>query len=298
MSKDFSAFATLPFIGAPYGVPSSECRMSAVAPALAPFFINWLNYGASSARPKIAVQINIQTGAATPPIDVIQSVFIDNNDSLVPIYVYFPDTQFVASMPPNSSGWIKVLTNGLVALICGDGFATGSIPSTRVIFSNVNMASFIDPQIQATTPLYKASPAISRGNNIFTTGLGIPALGDQIGSIFIPADNSQNVPLFPVMTKGYYYLNAFNVSQQQVLRNAAGTTIVELRVKSNGVSGTLFTVRYPAGNDSDRYTLLIALNGMQVKIDATELWFGDIEPSSVVPNGKFGLIYTYTYSET
>ena len=298
MGKSFAGFPTVPYIGAAYGIPSSQCRPSAVPPGLAPFYIDWNNYNASSTNNKIAVAINILTGRNTPPIDVIQSVFIDNNDSLVPIYVYFPDTQFVASMPPNSSGWIRVLTNGLTAMICGDGFATGQIPKTYVMFSNVNMASFIDPQIQAVNPLYKASPAISRGNNIFTTGLGIPALGDQIKTISLSASSLVPIIFLPIQTDGFYYINSMSVSQSNVLRNGAGTTTVDYQLYSTGASGVIFDAYYAAGNNTVNFAILYQQSGLQVKLDATEQFYVRIVPGTEVALGTISNIFTYTYSKT
>ena len=130
-------------------------------PAMVPIFINWTLYNSNGAIPNIGVDVNLSSSSASSPltIDKIASVSIDNTGSNVPVYVYFPDTQYVIVCGPGQTVIENAVTGGCVAKICGIGFTGGVQPTSLICFYNSVLqplisgeTSFVQPQNFATTP--------------------------------------------------------------------------------------------------------------------------------------------------
>ena len=103
--------------------------------------IDWSKYGAPTTQ-QIGVAVNLVAGNNQQQnIDSIRSVYIDNSFSNVPIYVYFPDSGFVAVAAPNTVSVQTVMTSVPQALIYSEGFEDVP-PVTTVIFTNAELQPY------------------------------------------------------------------------------------------------------------------------------------------------------------
>jgi hypothetical protein len=133
-------------------------------------------YLASTLKPVVAVEIDLLGQAVQQPLDQIRSVYIDNSNSITPMYVVFPDTNFLIQCPPRSVAWQPVLTGQQKAIIFGVGFVSGLIPNTPIHFTNIDVAGYV-------IPVHGAN--LVRG---LFVGAGAPPLADQTSfSADIPA---------------------------------------------------------------------------------------------------------------
>ncbi len=109
--------------------------------------INWEDapYSASTLKPVVAVAIDLLGSAVQTPLDKIRSVYIDNSNSITPIYIQFTDTDFVIQCPPRSVAWQPVLTGQQKAIIMGVGFVSNLIPKSRIHFTNIDVAGYVIP---------------------------------------------------------------------------------------------------------------------------------------------------------
>jgi hypothetical protein len=134
------------------------------------------------------VRVNFDVGSAAPAVilDRVQSVYIDNTQSSLSIYILFPDTGFKAICKPFSEKLFPVLSNGLEAIIYGIniGFVTPATPNakTLVLFSNVLVPPINDSE-NALTPtqnvMLASNPIITpAGENIDSSGYMWTPAGD------------------------------------------------------------------------------------------------------------------------
>ena len=124
------------YLKSPHPANSKPTRISVT--------IDWSDYGAP-ATSAIGINVNLQLGNnQAQAIDSIRSVYIDNTFSDVPVYVFFPDSGFVAVAAPNSVTVQPVITSVQTALVYAEGF-TDVAPTTTVIFTNAELNPyFID----------------------------------------------------------------------------------------------------------------------------------------------------------
>lgn len=168
MSIDFGGIPTFNYKGTPYARPMQ------VGPAgkyVVPLTFNWITYGASDNFQNIAVNIDLSGSTTQQPrqlLDQIKSVYIDNSGNPVPIYVFFPDTQFTAVAQPYSAGWYPVFTNFFKVLVVGLGFTTAQPAQTRVFLTNTVVAPYTDAALQTVLPYNLASLSIGGGAGIAT----------------------------------------------------------------------------------------------------------------------------------
>lgn len=246
-------------------------------PALPPTCVglsfNWASdYGASTAKPNIAVPINIGGGGTSrQKLDNVRSVRIDNLGNPVPVYVNFPDTNYTVVAPPNSVVRENVETGQFAAYIYAEGFTTGQIGSTAVYFYNYPSAPFLDTEINQGIELWKASASITRGNAILNQNFGAPALGDQTfsNSLDITAANSIGLWNTP-KASGFLYITNLSVN---VLSAQAGVAqLGQISIESTGISGVLYTVFYLLQTVANYAPGAFFRTGCQIKLDATETW--------------------------
>lgn len=164
-------FLQYPF--APYKgqLTSRAVRANGVQRSMVGSTIVWPLYTANGAtlgnnNPNYVVNFELQ-GVGPNIVSqqwIIQSVYIDNENVGFPVYVFFPDTFFAVSCPPNSSGWYQVFTNGRSPRVCALGITDADIAAsatTGVFFTDALMVPYLDQEIASSVDLRRASPTIA-----------------------------------------------------------------------------------------------------------------------------------------
>lgn len=257
--------------------PSKLCGQSGI---VIPVNINWSNYNASTNAPNQNVIVNLQGNAAQAAIANIRSVYVDNTNSNVPIYVFFPDTGQAITCAPNAEGWFPVFTNGLIAWIIGEGFVTNQIPTTLVLFTNIFVQPFTNYELARSVDLWKASPLISRGN-FFNANYDTPSLGDQTISAvnsFASLGGSSAIVLPKQITAGFYYFKTIFITaplvQSQYSSPQGGVLFTgsfgDLTSTATLQTFSLASFLVPNHDNFDTSNLIV-LNAqdMNLKLDAT-----------------------------
>lgn len=277
MSRSFTAVPRQEYIGQPSPRPLKYGGIEGIG---IPLNFNWLSYGASTLNANQAAIVDLRPRQISARLIAIRSIYIDNLGSDTPIYCYFPDTQYSVAAQPNSAGWFKVYSNELIMWVIGLGFLTGDVPSTYILATNLSVENATDIEIQSSIALWKASAIISRGNTIYNTNLGVPALGDQAYQSVLNISNGVfrdhlwNTP-YP---SGFIY-----ITQLSMLLHSMGATpglvgTMTLVLESTGISGILYqasiAVTGPAAGTviSAPAYLLGPFNSMNLKLDATQEW--------------------------
>lgn len=135
--------------------------------------IKWNTYNVGfqplgTANPQFNVTVDLNNAASNQVSQLwyVQSIYIDNDGCAFPVYVYFPDTGYAVSCPPNSSGWFKAFTIARRAWIVGLGISNLDIQNaavTNVFFTDALSVPYVDPE-QATAVEYGiASQTINIG---------------------------------------------------------------------------------------------------------------------------------------
>jgi hypothetical protein len=258
------------YIGQSYIVPIKLGPLSGVS---CPFIFNWLSYGASTANPNIVVNLDMSGSLVAGKLGNLRSVYIDNTGSDVPIYIQFPDTGETIVCQPNCTIWAPCYTQAMKCIVAGLGFFTGDIPTTYIIFTNLPVPPATNIEIQTAVALWRGSSTITRGNTIYSTNFGTPALGDQtisykdtINAIGVFRSNLWGTPL----PNGFIILTHIDVKCYNAV--AAASMNNEWLLESTGISGTLydFIAQQPAGQFQG-YDVL-NMNSMNIKLDATQTW--------------------------
>lgn len=273
--RNFIGFGQVAYIGQAF---VRSIKLAGISGQCSPFFFPWLIYGASTSVPNINVLVSLENPVCKA-LDQIRSVYIDNLNSSIPVYVYFPDTGTTIVAKPNSEGWYQAFTNAKVFWVIGIGFLTGDIPQTLVTVSNLALPPLVNTELDQSVNLWKASPLISRGLTPYNQNLGIPALGDQsiaynstAGGVGILNNNLWGTPL----ASGFVYVTGVYWTAKGIAVAGAGNLVVQ--VESTGVAGTLwqasyFTPNSASGNSPENADVLLNLGGqMSLKLDATQTW--------------------------
>lgn len=304
MSQNFSTIAQYPFQGVAARTPvqtPNGWRLNVNArdaPGLVPVNIDWNLYWQLAGNPaNVGVNINLQAASVQATIlDRILAVKIDNLGSPTPVYVYFPDTGDTVACSANESVIMPVFTNNLNAVIFAIGLTAGNIPKTRIFFLNFAPPPNLDPEIANAVALWKASPSITRGNQILNTNFGTPALGDQTiqKNLLLSAVANQSINLLPVMASGFYYFTNLIIKGYVSSSAQACDAIVE----STGAAGILFDIPFGSTSPSVGVQVDIAdIQPMQIKVDATQQWRFRI-PQTFVSGSFCACILNYTFNPT
>lgn len=306
MALDFLTTPTRPYIGVPYSSPIDLCKPVSLPAASIPFSIQWeiYNAGATSAGhfPDVGVNVNLQNmGSNKAILDSIRGVYIDNLGCDVPVYVYFPETNFTVAAQPNATMFFPVFANAKNAIIYGKGFTEATRTArTNVLFTNAAVAPYVDNELLQSVALYRASPAIQRGLNIFNSNFAPPALGDQTFGGTILLSGLGQAPLFPnlAMPSGFYYITSLVCRAVQAYIDPV-RSLGNARILSSGVSGTLYDMTFGVPSQTEfadtgsQDNVILQQFGLQLKIDATEQW--RIQNLNTLSNGRIQWYVSYTY---
>jgi len=312
MSQRFIGASQQKYIGTPYqGKPIKLCNGGNVVP----LFFDWTAYGASSVNNTINVQVILSgLGVNTSLLKQLSSVYIDNTNSLVPIFVYCPDTQYSVVAQPNSAGWYPLYTNGFEIWVIGQAFTTGQIPLTQIFVSDMFVNPFTDLQIAQNVSLGKASASIQRGIPVFNSTYAAFALGDQFaqGSIAVETQNSTAI-IFPAQANpGFIIITGLTVTvdcQQPFTAGTNGTASVVF--ESTGVSGVFMRRNFFLPTGADRgtsstciqpfaNTMIYQSGPVQWKINAQEQWQvrSDPQGGQGTMTGQMFWDFTFTTNPT
>jgi hypothetical protein len=283
--RNFNGISLSKYIGALYRKPvkTNDTKFGGqppLPPYVVPALFQWISYGAGTANTNISVPITLPVAGPSQLLDKIRSVRIDNLGNPVPVYVYFPDTQYTVVAPPNSIVWEPVDTGQFDALVIAEGFTdallTNSPNSTAVYFCNFGCAPLLMNEFPQTSPLWLASNTITRGTSIYNQNYGTPSLADQFTNEVLSLAVSGNITgVLPNQASGFYYINAYTA----IVSNISGFNFsVRAVFESPGASGILFDWSWqvpPAAFSGSQLPVIVpfpSLNGLNLKIDATQSW--------------------------
>lgn len=155
MARNFTGFPVQPYIGIPFFKPVTVCRGNGEPWPVVPLVIEWNSYSAFiNSQNQIGVSVNLEgIGGSKPPLSKIEAVWIDNSFSATPLFVFFPDTGYVAAAGANRITLVPVYTNGLNCVIFADNIDLSSTLFTRVQLHERYVSEFnIDTTFNSLLP--------------------------------------------------------------------------------------------------------------------------------------------------
>ena len=270
--RSFIGFGQQGYIGQTFTQP---VKLAGIATQVIPLLFNWISYGASTLVPNVNVLVSWDN-AACRAMDQVRSIYIDNLGSSNPVYVYFPDTGYSVAAKANSEGWYPAFTNARQCWVIGEGFLTGSIPTTAIILSNVVLPPSVNVEIDQTIALWKASPVITRGTSIYNKAYGTPALGDQASQSSLDMTVlNKTINLFNgPYSSGFITMTGLTINMIACAVNPA--QVSGILIESTGVGGTLYSFSFEGfPTASSQYLGFFQLynkSGLQILLDATQTW--------------------------
>ena len=180
MSQRFTQFYNPAFSGLIIGRNISHCLPSTLPPRVVPMVFDWNKYipGSQSAS-IIGVSVNHNQQQIVNPIDMVQSLVIDNLACNYPVTVLFPDTGFELVCPANDQIASPVLTNVLqsTVLISGlPGTLLNPAQTTTVYYSNVSQMPVNGVQVPVPVANLSSTPFDVRPRSMRTSNqVGVPA---------------------------------------------------------------------------------------------------------------------------
>lgn len=275
MSRNFLTIPLQNYIGTPQAV---AIKLAGISGQSIPLQFNWISYGGLSTT-NLGVFVDLRAQPCVK-LDQMRAIYIDNMGSVTPIYVQF-DTGYTVVVQPNSSGWYPVYANAHYFSVFGLGFSAANVPTTTIIITNIPVPPYSDIELATAVELWLASPTITRGQSIFNTSLGTPALGDQAtqpilsnvspGFVFSNLWGSPYPAGFIRLTSVDIKLLEFAVSASpgQLTWNIESTGIagVLFNIFASGVQGSLTT-----GSGSPSIASLLQLSNCNILLDATQTW--------------------------
>lgn len=139
----------------------------------------WVIYGASSFNPSINVRVDLSGANVSASLKKIRGIYIDNKNSNVPIYVYFPSTGYSVVAKPNSDGWFPVYTTDFVFWTIGEGFVSGAIPTTTILVTNLVNVPSINEEFGQAIALYRSNLEIIFGGGAALAFINVIPPGGQ-----------------------------------------------------------------------------------------------------------------------
>jgi len=171
MSLDLSQFPTVPFNQGNSGpiatTPIVLCTPAVETPKQTPVHIDWNDYITQlTGEPDLGVVVNLFAGVQGASKQ-IRGVYIDNSLSTSAIYVRFPGTNYTVFAPPGYLVMMPVITNLPNATIYILNADITDLPSTDIIFSNIEFHPVFIPSPSAATS--DVLPTITYENTIAAT---------------------------------------------------------------------------------------------------------------------------------
>lgn len=299
MALNLAGVQAVPYLGLYTSFPIGDTYTA----RLVPLYIDWASYGVGSGVTSAAVKANFVGNAPAEKLAQISAIYIDNLNSNVPVYVYFPDTRYTIAAQPQSTGWFPVITKQKEFVVYADGFTSAPFPTTNIFAVDKFVPGFLDIAQQFTYPQYKASPVIQRGDNILTPGWAAPALGDQIQSIIVSPSATPagyvDVELFggTAATAGkYVYLLAMDIGSPWIA-TTSGVLRPSTQVHGSS-SGLLYQGVMVATSVNNSYSLF-RMSGMQLRLSGDETWnFSYYQAGTYNASSTINAAFVFTISDT
>jgi len=155
MGISFAGLPTASYQGTIFSQPVKVGNQSA---RVVPLSFNWQAYGGGANLPNIVVPLNIQNTGQSKTLDQIRSIYIDNINGAVPVYVQFNDNNYTITAEPFSSGWYPVLSNVQSFVVAILGLTNTNLTTTYIYVSNVATAPYTDIAQQFVVEQRLATP--------------------------------------------------------------------------------------------------------------------------------------------
>lgn len=313
MSFSAAGIIFKPYIGAAFTLKDQRlCQpmKAGETPKSIPLNFLWANYGASQANPNVGAVLDVSNLAQGNQFSGIRGIYIDNTGSDASISVYFPDTGFTASCGPYSTEWWPVITNGFAVQVAAQGLGTDDLSATAIYLLNHPVMPSQAVQQNYTYPLFRSSPSLSRGLNIFSPGFNSPAIGDQWvqGSINIAGQASGTTVSALLFGSPYTQGGIITVTDLEIYHTNSGAALNDITVQivSNGASGVYWkAVAAMASSLQPGYQLipLTSKSGLQHKLNAAETWSFAVTVSNNVAAGadiafNYNIGFSYQGTQT
>lgn len=258
--------------------------------------IPWRIYDVGASKTAAAVVVNFKSGnAPVVLLDQIRSVYIDNLNNNVPVYVYFPDTDFTVPCKPNATAWMPVIADQQAAVIIGQGFTDNDRDAvTKVMFTNVMLPPYVDDELPQSVSLYRASPEIQRGNTIYNSRFAPPALGDQTRQALVniaPAGNLTAM-ILPAQLSGVYIVTNILLTGSAITSSIT-VQLGQAFIESTGPSGILYQTFFVGASGTVLFDEFLNIQPAQIKLNATEEW--RLRSGTVMVGGILELVFNFTY---
>jgi len=267
MSQNFTAYPTLPYIGAPFGQPTNlHAPINAMdkQSKVVRLDIPWTAYGASPVNQNLGVSVNLQAGQSgvTATLDAIRSVYIDNSFSPVPVFIQFPDTLYTVICPAFAVVMSPVFTFVQQFSIYAQGFETGQAPTTSIFCSNTLHDGFYVPTTQSgAAPVLPVTYALTdRYISGYTGNFTIPSI--NIG----PADADRWIAL---MLSQAWQNSIVNISAVTIGGIAATQLAKQTAnlggLNSNSGSSEIWMAKVPTGTTASVVFVLTNVNNVPIR---------------------------------
>lgn len=250
MSLSFAGIPTKNYVGAIYSQPMQLFGQGArYSGRYVPLLINWLAYGGGSAQQNLGITVQLSGSNQSQVLQKVISVYIDNDNSLCSIYVIADDTGFTVSAAPNTSGWQFIVTNSFNFHIYATGMIDGSVPQSKIYFTDAYIPANVDPAINTEVTCMIGSPQLQR------SGLGTPpyfppALGDQnrFPSFSLASGTADQAIAFGGTANQFLYFTQIQFCLGFIQNSGAAQALATVNFQNNSASPTLISC--PIANNS------------------------------------------------
>lgn len=265
---------------------TAAIQLEGISGQCVPLVIPWASY--SNVLANIGILVDLSDASITKSLASIKSVYIDNMGSTAAVYVQFPDTGYTVVAKANSAGWFPVYTNQWKCTVYALGINSNSIPTTKILISNLAIVPNLDTELEESVSLWLASPVLALGGAI-NAQYNPPALGDQILSVGL-TPSGQIANLFNNNFGEFVYITNFFVTVQDLSAASQFSFFFE----STGLSGIIISTSLTIpGAATIPLATLIDCKG-NWKLDGSQTYRLRTQALSGAPGGLIQAYITYT----
>lgn len=264
MSLDFSSYNLAPFKSSSGLITGNALSYfkKTDAPRFVKASINWANY------PTLGVYLNLTAQQSTvAPLDKISALYVDNTGNPNSVYIKFPDTGYIVTVPPDSTSLRPVFTNALEAQIFCE--ATSSSPTeTDLFFGNVFVNAFDEYQRPYAQTLLQGS-SNANGYPTYLT----PTVADQVSNAQISLTaGAVFSTMLAAKSSGRFIISSLQFCSVG-LQTSAGVAVTQFTFQDiGGIDTIVYQTLICTLTQQIGANLLYNLSGAQLVLDATKNW--------------------------